>query len=48
MRHFLACVADEAFPQVSLWDGMQSMRLALAAKQSLASQALVQLQEFAP
>ena len=43
MQHFLACVATKATPQVSLEDGMQSMRLALAAKESLVSQAVVHL-----
>lgn len=45
MKHFLACVAGRATPQVNLWDGMQSMRLALAAKESLARQAVVPLTE---
>lgn len=49
MRHFLACIAGQERPQVNLWDGMQSLRLALAAKESLARQAVVPLrQESAP
>lgn len=43
MQHFLACVDNKATPQVSLEDGMQSMRLALAAKESLVRQAVVHL-----
>jgi predicted dehydrogenase len=45
LKHFLASVAGETTPQVNLWDGIQSMRLALAAKESLASQTLVQIAE---
>jgi predicted dehydrogenase len=45
MKHFLASVAREVPPQVNLWDGMQSMRLALAAKESLAMRALVIIAE---
>ena len=49
MKHFLASVAGQTAPVVNLWDGMQSMRLALAAKESLASQSVVFLkQELAP
>ena len=43
MQHFLACVAGQATPQVNLEVGMQSMRMALAAKESLARQTLVYL-----
>lgn len=45
MDHFLACVAGQAKPQVTLEDGVQSMRLALAAKKSLASQSVVYLNQ---
>jgi predicted dehydrogenase len=45
MKHFLASVAGQTPPQVNLWDGIQSMRLALAAKESLASQTLVHIAE---
>ena len=49
IKHFLASVAGQTGPEVNLWDGMQSMRLALAAKESLASQTVVFLkQELAP
>jgi predicted dehydrogenase len=49
MQHFLASVAGQTAPQVNLWDGIQSMRLALAAKESLASQTVVHLNpESAP
>ena len=34
-RHFIDCVTGKASPQVSLFDGLQSLRLALAALQSL-------------
>jgi predicted dehydrogenase len=44
MRHFLDCVAGKVEPKVGLYDGIQSLRLALAAKQSLASQAIVPLE----
>jgi predicted dehydrogenase len=43
MEHFLACVAGQATPLVSLEDGIQSMRLALAAKESLTRQSVVYL-----
>jgi predicted dehydrogenase len=49
MKHFLASVDGETPAQVNLWDGIQSLRLALAAKESLASHTLVHLQaETAP
>lgn len=44
IQHFLDCVAGKAEPRVSLHDGIQSLKLALAAKESLALQALVQVQ----
>jgi len=47
MRHFLACVSGESSPKVNLWDGMQSLRLALAAKTSMASNSIVNLSEQA-
>lgn len=37
MRHFLDCLNGSATPLVNLNDGVQSLRLALAAKSSLAS-----------
>ncbi len=43
MKHFLSSVAGDTQPLVNLWDGIQSMRLALAAKESLASQTLIQI-----
>ena len=43
MRHFLACVSGESSPKVNLRDGMQSLRLALAAKASMASNSIVYL-----
>jgi predicted dehydrogenase len=43
MQHFLECVARKAKPRVGLHDGIQSLKLALAAKKSLARQALVQV-----
>jgi predicted dehydrogenase len=43
MKHFLDCVAGRAAPLVSLRDGAQSLRMALAAKQSLATGGIVSL-----
>jgi predicted dehydrogenase len=43
MQHFLACVAGRATAMVNLEDGMHSLRLALAAKESLARQNVVHL-----
>lgn len=43
MRHFLDCVAGSSSPKVNLWDGIQSLRLALAAKESMASKAIVSI-----
>jgi predicted dehydrogenase len=37
MRHFFDCIAGCAVPLSSLRDGAQSLRMALAAKESLAS-----------
>lgn len=37
MAHFLACVQGQATPLVSLGDGAQSLRIALAAKESLST-----------
>jgi predicted dehydrogenase len=42
-RHFLDCIRRGEKPQVDLHDGVQSLRLALAARESLASGAEVQL-----
>lgn len=36
-RHFLDCIAEGSRPTVDLHDGMQSLRLALAARESLQS-----------
>lgn len=44
-RHFLDCIAKKAAPQVDLHDGIQSLRLALAAKESLAKGMEVHLAE---
>jgi predicted dehydrogenase len=43
MRHFLACIHGQEKPLVSLLDGAQSLRIALAAKQSLATGQLMDL-----
>ncbi len=43
MKHFLACLAGDETPLVSLRDGAQSLRMALAAKGSLASGEMVTL-----
>src|ERR1700733_997770 len=37
-RHFLDCLQQDRAPVVSLRDGLQSLRLALAARQSLQEQ----------
>jgi predicted dehydrogenase len=42
-RHFLECVTTKAPPRVDLHAGMQSLRLALAAKESLAKGIEIQL-----
>ncbi len=42
-RHFLACVRDRTRPVVGLRDGLESVRIALAAKQSIATGAPVWL-----
>lgn len=44
-RHFLDCLAGRAQPAVSLHDGLQSLRLALAARRSLAEGREVALSE---
>ena len=44
-RHFLDCVNSSATPQVSLHDGLQSLRLALAALRSLKEAREVALSE---
>lgn len=44
MQHFLDCVSGKAEPNVNLHDGIQSLRLALAARQSLASHAVVEVE----
>jgi predicted dehydrogenase len=44
MRHFLDCVSGKDTPKVNLHDGIQSLRLALAAKQSLASHSVVRVE----
>jgi len=43
MAHFLACVRGEEKPLVSVRDGAQSLRMALAARESLASGKVVTL-----
>ncbi|MNG34025.1 hypothetical protein D3C84_1204190 [compost metagenome] len=44
-RHFLDCVGGGTQPVVSLYDGLQSLRLALAARRSLAEGREVALSE---
>jgi predicted dehydrogenase len=44
-RHFLDCVARRTKPTVDLADGIQSLRMALAAKASIASGRVVSLKE---
>lgn len=43
MTHFLACVRGEERPLVSLEDGLQSLRMALAARESLETGRVVEL-----
>jgi len=43
MRHFLACVEGLEQPRVNLRDGAQSLRMALAVKESLTTGQVVQL-----
>lgn len=43
MNHFLSCMKDKTEPCVTIRQGAQSLRMALAAKESLESGALVQL-----
>ena len=44
MARFLACVRREAVPHVSVADGARSLRLALAARESLDTGAVVTLE----
>jgi predicted dehydrogenase len=44
-RHFLDCLKQGGKPAVNLYDGLQSLRLALAARQSLQQQREVKLSE---
>jgi predicted dehydrogenase len=43
LRHFLACVDGDAEPVVTLRDGAESLRMAVAAQQSLETRAVVEL-----
>ncbi len=43
MKHFLACIERRELPLVSVHDGAQSLRIALAVKQSLATRQPVDL-----
>jgi predicted dehydrogenase len=45
MKQFLASVAGQTKPMVNLWDGTQSLRLALAAKESMTSQSVIFLKQ---
>lgn len=46
MRHFLACTTGLETPEVSLAEGTKSLRLALAARQSLLVQSVVHLDQI--
>ena len=46
MRHMLACLRGEATPRVSLRDGAQSLRMALASLLSLGEKRIVHLREI--
>jgi len=43
LKHFLACVKGDETPMVTVQDGAQSLRIALAAKESLATGHVVKL-----
>jgi predicted dehydrogenase len=43
MKHFLACVRGEESPIVPIHDGVQSLRMALAAKESIATGKVIEL-----
>ena len=43
LTHFLACLSGEETPQVSIRDGAQSLRMALAVRQSIATGEIVEL-----
>lgn len=43
MKHFLACIKDKVDPCVTIRDGAQSLRMAMAAKESLETGAVVDL-----
>jgi len=45
LRHFLACVETRSRPIVDLRDGAQSLRTALAVKQSIASRTVVDVRQ---
>jgi predicted dehydrogenase len=48
LRHFLDCVKERRKPRVDLHDGIQSLRMALAARDSIATGQLVSLVETQP
>lgn len=47
MRHFLACLEGGETPRVSVRDGLQSLKIALAAKRSLATGQVVDMHALA-
>jgi predicted dehydrogenase len=47
MRHFLACIDEGTQPCVTVRDGAQSLRMALAAKESLDKRCVIDLDELA-
>jgi predicted dehydrogenase len=44
LKHFLNCIDGKEKPLISLRDGAQSLRMALAAKESIATGAVVELE----
>ena len=46
-RHFLQCVETREKPVVDLADGIQSLRMALAIKRSIATHAVVDVEDAA-
>ena len=45
MKHFLACVEGKEKPKVSIEDGIEALRIALAAKKSSVEKRLIELEE---
>jgi predicted dehydrogenase len=46
LKHFLECVETRQQPMVTVQDGAESLRIALAAKESIATRQLVKLEQL--